>query len=546
MAGTVLDQLQGANEEQRRAALAALAAAGQRGVDAYMSAQGTVGDAQTQALDRARQSAGSAGLDANAQAQLNTIIGQPGDRSKQQLSAAQGQYTADNAARQAATSAYFNEVNAAVPMIKADADGKVALAKQAAEAQLAQQQLEAQRAQEEHAAKMAEYQARLAQIQAAQADAAKQQYTFAQQQQIAKGLADEQQHQAELAARQKAMDDRLAAEAIAYKAAQARPMELTAEQRAADPHTADRYERDDANVQDARKQAATIFNMPALADLMAQQEAAYNKPVAPAGGDLQPSGVTADHYERNSSPSNFSDQPGLGLRGLANAVAQMAPQLKVAGVTPDRQLPDLTSAFGDLFNKQKTETSTLAEQLAQLSQPDATDMARQAFTQFTGDPLGAFAIQRPDASDTLKKALEQAGLQNQLDFYNQTGYTSPSFMQSADKALNQNPTFSAVDEAVAKQAGIDPSQLDTIRNTGQYKSLEETAQAILDNFAKTGQIPDVNGDLVSKAPTADSMMQLLSAQFADDPTARAMIPVIIAELGSYLYNGSYDPSYLAS
>lgn len=531
---TVLDQLQGANDQQRRAALAALAQGGQRGLDAYTSAQQTVGDAQSVALERARRGAQGAGLSEAAQAELASIVGQPGDRSKQQLGAAQGQYTADNAARQQSTDAYFREVNAAVPLIQQDADGKVALAKQAYEQQLAAQQADAARAQQEHDAKMQEYAARLAQINAS--NAAKEEkdpYTLAQKQAIAAGLADEQARNERLAQAQQEMDARIANENLAWKASMQRPMEQSVQERSS--KTADRMAREDENVVAARQQAATVFNMPSLNDLALTGTKLQDQQLAQQAQSNNPyANMTADRAARELGGPNAMPQLNQGIGNLVDAVRRQASTTGGQGT----QLPELTN----LYDQQKQQSASFAQQLAQLSQPDQTDLQRQAYADFTGDPLGAFSIKRPDETSLLEQAIKKANLTNQANFLDQYGVTTPDQLKALQSL--QDPAYSKTDEAIAKQAGIDPGALDQIRQAPEYQDLASTAQAILDNFSKTGQVPDVQGNMVDKAPSMDVMKQLLAAQYADNPQAQALIPVLLAEMQPYLYGGSYDPTYL--
>ncbi len=144
----VMDGLQGATDEQKRAALAAMAQAGQRGLAAYKAGIGNVDASQRTAMDRVAGRAGYLGAD--AQGELSSIAAQPGDAARVALQRAQAQFEGANAQRQAATGAYFDQVSAAVPLSKQYGDNQIGLARQKAEQEQAAFTRQNQMAEEEH------------------------------------------------------------------------------------------------------------------------------------------------------------------------------------------------------------------------------------------------------------------------------------------------------------------------------------------------------------------------------------------------------------
>jgi hypothetical protein len=122
-----LGETTAANEEQKRAALAAMARAGQQGVDAYQQGLAESQAVQRQALDSAARTAAQLNTGGPAHAQLQGIVAQPGNLSQQYLSAGQDRFSRDIARQQSANAGYFDQAAAAVPAIRAQADREVGL-----------------------------------------------------------------------------------------------------------------------------------------------------------------------------------------------------------------------------------------------------------------------------------------------------------------------------------------------------------------------------------------------------------------------------------
>jgi len=116
-----------ANDEQRRAALAAMARAGKQGVDAYQAGLAESQAVQKQALDAAARTAAQLNTGGPAHAQLQGIVAQPGNLSQQYLAAGQDRFSRDIARQQSANAGYFSQAAAAVPAIRAQADREVGL-----------------------------------------------------------------------------------------------------------------------------------------------------------------------------------------------------------------------------------------------------------------------------------------------------------------------------------------------------------------------------------------------------------------------------------
>lgn len=117
-------------EQRRRETLAALAEAGSAGVDAYQNAQAEVTKYRDTALNAALEGAASRGASGAAGAQLASIVRGPGDRTLQNLAAAQGTYEADMARRTAANEDYFAQAKAAVPVIQAASARDISFARE--------------------------------------------------------------------------------------------------------------------------------------------------------------------------------------------------------------------------------------------------------------------------------------------------------------------------------------------------------------------------------------------------------------------------------
>lgn len=115
-------------EQQRRAAVAAIAANGSAGAQALADANSQIGSLRAQALQGALANAATRGVPTAAQNELTGIINRPYDL----LGASTSQMAASNAQRQAALSgavgAYFPQLAAAVPLARTQLQTKIALA----------------------------------------------------------------------------------------------------------------------------------------------------------------------------------------------------------------------------------------------------------------------------------------------------------------------------------------------------------------------------------------------------------------------------------
>lgn len=127
--GDYLDSAREATEARKRETLNALATAGTGGVDALEAARGEVRAAQDAALDQAMRTAAQRGAPAGAQAEIERLIREPGDRAVQALAANKGAFLADMSRRAGRTEDYMAQAQAAVPVIRAAADRDIAMQK---------------------------------------------------------------------------------------------------------------------------------------------------------------------------------------------------------------------------------------------------------------------------------------------------------------------------------------------------------------------------------------------------------------------------------
>lgn len=114
--------------DNRRAALDALARSGSEGLNALGGAQMQVRATQNQALDQALGAAAQRGAPEGMQQRIASTISAPADRTVMNLQAAQGRLSADTARRTQNTGSYFDEASAAVPAVEADTARQIALA----------------------------------------------------------------------------------------------------------------------------------------------------------------------------------------------------------------------------------------------------------------------------------------------------------------------------------------------------------------------------------------------------------------------------------
>jgi len=108
-------------EEQRRALLAAVAAGGTQGRQAYQQAQAEVGALRQNAIRAALAEAGQRGAPQAVQDQISAQVGQGYDRQLSGMAASQGSRDAEYAQRGAAGNSYMDQVQGAIPVLRAQA-----------------------------------------------------------------------------------------------------------------------------------------------------------------------------------------------------------------------------------------------------------------------------------------------------------------------------------------------------------------------------------------------------------------------------------------
>jgi hypothetical protein len=487
---SVLDGLQGANDQQKRAALAALAQAGQRGLDAYKQTRQVVDTTEQEALARARNVGSGAAVTGAGQQELEKIVSQPAAATRMRISSAEGQYTADNNARQASTGAYFDEVNAAVPLLRQDADNQIALSKQ----------------------RFDEEQARIAAAAAAKASAERaksaaeqkaKDITYAQLRDLARGVNRDQQFNDRSSQMQSNLEARMAAENEAWVAARKTPNEMTPEERRGNPMTADRYEATDTKIQGARSGIAA--QNPGVKSL----EQLYQEMTA---GVDSPGGVT----DSMNDPF-YADQ-------RASAEEQYRSQFK------------------DLYDTNAADVRALEEEMARQQQViDETERQRALFSMMAEqnnlDPaLAMAAFQLPTEDEQTNDSMTKLLRDRELGYLQQTGYRNPT-EQAAWEAANEKNVYSDIDRRIAQQAGMDPAELEAQMAAPETRQVVEIAQALIDEYNSTGEIGGAEG----YAPTRDMLANVLSRAFADSPGAQQQIPLVLAllEQSGMLYGSSY-------
>jgi len=494
----VMDGLQGATNEQKKAALAALAQAGQKGLEAYQSGLSNVDQSQQQALGRT-QNRGSY-LGADAQGELSSIVGGAGDAARTALQRAMATYGADNAARQAATGAYFDQVSAAVPLAKQYGDNQIGIAKTKFE-QERQREIEQQNwAREEHAQRMAALAA-----QQSAAGAAKDSYTDAQKLKIAQAMQSEQDR----AALQQQMDDRLAAlnrEGQVWFDAQKKTAneQSLAGGGSGVTTTADRAERDSGKVINARQSLG--WDSGSL-DLMDPGRNPSAKAILNPGSLGLPGAVQMQFAQQRDA------QEALRQQALAQLDALNA------AMTPIRQKQDLLKQDDERVKSTRARSMDLF-----------------------GDPgLAMLSANYTDPNQLYSSYLSGGSAEEKLNNKILTGYTSPAEQLSALKTqqgLQDYATEQTTDPLViqlAKKVGATPEDVATLKSSDAYAQLFTTA-------VQSSQFPTMG--------TAQQAMFAMAAEM--DPNSQQlviqMIPLVLAEMeatGRLFANGydgsGYDP-----
>lgn len=108
-------------EDQRRALLAAVAAGGSAGRQAYEQARAEVGQLRGNAIKAALAEAGGRGAPQAVLDQISSQVGQGYDRQLSGMAAAQGSRDATFASQGASGQSYMSEAQAAIPSIRARA-----------------------------------------------------------------------------------------------------------------------------------------------------------------------------------------------------------------------------------------------------------------------------------------------------------------------------------------------------------------------------------------------------------------------------------------
>lgn len=108
-------------EENRRALLAAVAAGGTAGRQAYEQARAEVGQLRSNAIRAALAEAGQRGAPQGVLDQISAQVGQGYDRQLSGMAAAQGSRDAQYAQRGTAGDSYMSQVQAAIPALRAKA-----------------------------------------------------------------------------------------------------------------------------------------------------------------------------------------------------------------------------------------------------------------------------------------------------------------------------------------------------------------------------------------------------------------------------------------
>jgi len=128
-------------EEQRRAAMAAIASGGSAGAQAYAQGQAEIQAARSAALNAALADAAARGQQ-NVGGAVQSVVGRPYDQLNAGLASAAASNAADTATRTAAADRYFRELGSAIPVARTQLETSIAQAKQKAAADAAAKQAE--------------------------------------------------------------------------------------------------------------------------------------------------------------------------------------------------------------------------------------------------------------------------------------------------------------------------------------------------------------------------------------------------------------------
>lgn len=502
----IMDQLVGATDAQKKAALDALASSGKAGLDAYNAGIQATGDATARAAQTAAQR--GAWMGGQASNELAGIASSTGDAARQALERAKAQYAADNQNRQGITGAYFDEMKAGVPLISAWTDSQAKLKGQEYEQQLAREKEQQDWAREQHAMQMEMLRAQMARS-AAGGSGGSAGPTTAQQKALAQSAASEQQRAAEQQAMKARLDEMNAKAMQAMTAASARPNEHPGDWgMMADP---DSFALADQQILDARKQLMPDVNWDSGS--LDDMAAAYDKIAKQTGKYATNSAFTPAKKGSNE----LIDVP---LSGYSAFAQEAAPQ-RINSAASDAQL----RAIQRLLELSKSSAADEANYRGQYNalRDDTNNhlSAYQAALDQGSDPwVAQLAAGNFDpAQSVLDSYLKQQQTNAQNDYFNQTGYKSPSAALSAQNAQRKlgNANYDQADVALANKLMTSPDQLEAKRNTEAYQQATNIVGQLIAGAQQGGQLP-----------TADVVRQELMA--TGDPNILAVIPLVLAEM----------------
>lgn len=458
----VMDAMPGATAEQKRAALEAMAKAGTAGVEAYQQGLSHVDSAQQRAVQSA--TAGGAWMGGQAQNELAGIASRSGDAARQALQSQLANYQANNAARQASTSGYFDQVAASVPAIKAWGDSQAQLAGKQAEIEY-NRQLQAQRmALEEHQQRMAQMQASAARQAAAQK--AQDDYTTAQKTKIAQAMASLQQRSEQTNALQGQVDANNSKITTAWNATRDTPNEQAPQTRST--LSADRAEHDATTIHDAR-----VTMMPSV-----------------SWEDTVPQPTNNNLWSAFSMPGQIAAQAKQMQEREAqrNALEQMLAQIEQQAAVPKKQL--------DLLNADTQHWQ---------------DQYNTAYDQFGDQGLALLtAGSMTDPTKLYNDYVNQSSGADQFLNYLNSGYKTPQEAYAAQQAQNKLALqgISSADQDLASKIGEDPQAVAQVRQTQTYNDLLQKAA----EYKTSDQVREF---LISQAAADPSVQDLIPLVIAD-------------------------------
>lgn len=521
----IMDQLVGANNTQKKAALDALARSGQSGLDAYNAGLSSVNDATQKAA--ATAASRGAWMGAQAQSDLAGTASSTGDAARIALERAKAAYSQNNADRTAATGAYFDEMNASVPLLQAWTDSKAKLAGQEYEQQLQREKEQQDWARQQHEMQMEMLRQQMAARAAASAGGGGSKgLTTAQQQKLAQAAASADQRAQEEAAMKQRLEEMNRAGELAFRAANATPNEQTPDER--------KYTSADA----AERQATTINNarstlMPNIdwnSGSLDEMAAAYDKirqQSADATGNASTPRTSLNHFSPGFQPGNETvDLPAYGYSAFATSgQSQRQDELNQAEV--DKRAAAL-EAIKQMNAKQQAATDAFSSKYDMLRQDTAKHQSviDQALSMGMDPSVAILSAGNYTPADDYfanlqKQQLAQAQQDQQAANLAQYGYTSPSAAASAQAAQQKldNGQYDQNTVKLAQQMGTSPDMVEQARNSEAYQKATSVVDQIVGEAMKGGT-----------PPTADSIRQALYVASQQDPDIMGVIPIVLYEL----------------